>query len=192
MTARLRAWRDKLGAVLTNRVVLLESAPSNNRVQGRGLSGELTAEVISSAADYADLRERCDAPLNLFATRRFEAQCTLLAVRREAHLVTSGWSSTGGGGRHWCLETSRSLRSKSGERILFDLATPEAYRGRGYAEQVIRLAQLVFVDDHLIVYVLDSNASSLRVFEKCGFREAGTFRWCTPNALGVGRRTRHA
>ncbi len=177
-------------ATLTNRLVLMESAPGNNAEQGRLPDEGLTVETVTSLIDYEQLMTRSGGTPNRFASQRFGKGATFLALVSGSRIVSWLWVSAAGVSFLF-LEIGRSCRLSSDERIVFDVETHGAERGKGYAESLIRAAQRMFDQDHLLCYVLSSNASSLRVFDKCQFRRAGQFRWFHPDPLALARRTRH-
>lgn len=181
---------DRVRATLTNRLVLMESAPGNNAEQGRLPDDGLTVEAITSLSDYEQLMTRSGGTPNRFASQRFGKGATFLALVSGSRIVSWLWVSATGGAFLF-LEIGRTCRLARDERVVFDVETPQADRGKGYAERLIRAAQHMFVEDHLLCYVVSSNASSLRVFEKCRFRRAGEVRWYSANPLALVRRTRH-
>lgn len=177
-------------ATLTNRLVLMESAPGDNAAQGRLPDEGFSVEAINSLSDYEQLMGRSGGTSNRFANQRFAKGATFLALVSGFRIVSWLWVSATGGSFLF-LEIGRTCRLARDERIIFDVETPLGDRGKGYAERLIRAAQLMFVEDHLICYVVSSNASSLRVFEKCSFRRSGEARWYSPNPLALVRSTRH-
>ena len=190
LAKRLLGRVDRARATLTNRLVLMESAPRNNAEQGRLPHDGLTLEAITSLPDYEQLMSRIGGTPNRFASQRFDKGATFLALVSGAKIVSWMWASSPGGS-FLLLEIGRACQLAGDERMLFDPETCESDRGKGYAEALTRATQHLFADDHLICYALASNTSSLRVFEKCHFRRAGEARWYTSNPLALTRTTRH-
>lgn len=175
--------------ILTNRLVLLESGPGNNAEEGRLPDSPLSYAVATTLSEYKTLFTNHRGKPNKFAAERLERGSTFLALIRDDTIVSSSWISAPGV-RFLFPEIGRNHQLANSERMLFDLETLKAERGKGYGKCVTRLAQALFSQSHLLTYVLHENAASLRVFEQCGFRRVREARRYSPNPLSTARRTR--
>lgn len=165
--------------MLTNRLLLLESAPASNRHAGALPTEGLTVTVCNGLEDYESVLAEFASRPNPFAAKRFMRGCSYICLTHADKLVSWSWISPPGRRFH-VLEIGRSIPLAENQRVVFDVETEEAHRGRGYAEAVVRAIQASFAQNTLLAYVLTDNLPSLRVFEKCSFQIIGELRWKPP------------
>lgn len=172
LPARLTRRVQRVVETFRNRLALLESAPVINAREGRQPADGLGVRISRGIDEYRSTMADYSAVTNRFAKRRFDRGAVHIGLVQNGSMVAWCWVS-GAGVDFPVLEIGRTMSLAPDERVVFDVETEPAQRGKGHAEALIRATQETFASDKLIAYVLTDNVPSLRVFNKTGFRHLG-------------------
>jgi RimJ/RimL family protein N-acetyltransferase len=106
--------------------------------------------------------------------RRFESGHLLLAAEDEGRGVFQAWVASG---RLRIDELRRVWVIPERERVMYDVFTAPAYRGRGLYSNALRYllsSAAILHAERFWIYARSDNTASIRVIRRCGFTEAGT------------------